>query len=351
MESLALFREVEHARGEAAASGNLGLVLYDQGRFDEAQVHQEHQLQLCVELGDRRGEGHATGNLGMVSLALGRFEEARAQHDRQLALYRELGDRRGEAIASGNLGSVFAAEGRASRALEYHGRQLTLAREVGDRMQEATALYSIGDSWVTLGMAARATESLGAARRVANEIHYWMVESHVPWALGRIAAQLEDFEAAEREYAAAIRALRKLGAARDALAEVLVNLGSLLRRQGRDRDAAPHLEHALELAQGAGTPGPAVLARLYLAELSAGSMEAALEELSRSEARIAHHHRLEAHFLAWQATDDRTHLAKAHDLLVFLRDNAPDEPEARALDGDPLHRAVSESWHAQGACT
>lgn len=46
-------------RGEAAATGNLGVVVLDLGRTVEARKHVEGALALSREIGNRRTEGYA----------------------------------------------------------------------------------------------------------------------------------------------------------------------------------------------------------------------------------------------------------------------------------------------------
>ena len=61
------------------------------GSHAEAREHYEQSLALARETGDRRGEANATGSLGIVHLSLGRHADAREHHERWLALAREIG--------------------------------------------------------------------------------------------------------------------------------------------------------------------------------------------------------------------------------------------------------------------
>ena len=53
---------------------------------------------------------------------------------------------------------------------------------------------------------------------------------------------------------------------------------------------------------------------------------------------------MEAHFLLFKATTDRTHLEAAHRLLCYLRDHAPEEYRETMLKNVPLYRDIKMAW-------
>ena len=52
----------------------------------------------------------------------------------------------------------------------------------------------------------------------------------------------------------------------------------------------------------------------------------------------------EADFVLWEATSDRTHLARAHASYVRLREQAPATYGGSLLDGVRLNRAILTAW-------
>ena len=49
--------------------------------------------------------------------------------------------------------------------------------------------------------------------------------------------------------------------------------------------------------------------------------------------------------MLWKATGDEEHLRAAHELLMFGRDNAPDEYKQSILENVPLHAAIAKDFH------
>jgi hypothetical protein len=57
---------------------------------------------------------------------------------------------------------------------------------------------------------------------------------------------------------------------------------------------------------------------------------------------------VEARFLLWKATGDRSHLEAAHELLVHRRDHAPPEHRETMIVNVPLHRDIQAAWDVGG---
>ena len=53
---------------------------------------------------------------------------------------------------------------------------------------------------------------------------------------------------------------------------------------------------------------------------------------------------MEARFCLFKATDDVAHLEGAHDLLLELRDHAPERHRDTMIENVPLHRAIKKAW-------
>src|SRR5207247_9491 len=95
----------------------------------------ERRLELARATRDRRGEAIATGNLGLVLAALGDYQEAGAAYQKHRALSADIGYRRGEGIALVNLAQLRIDEGQldaAERALRYlaESRELVAALSI-----------------------------------------------------------------------------------------------------------------------------------------------------------------------------------------------------------------------------
>ena len=69
------YRKIGDRHGEAGVLGNIGVVEWWQGRYQQAAAHLRQSLAISRDLGDRRGQARILGNLGVVEWWQGRYEE------------------------------------------------------------------------------------------------------------------------------------------------------------------------------------------------------------------------------------------------------------------------------------
>lgn len=256
---------------EATALSDIGLVDFEQGRFQRAVNHFRQALALFCAAGDRAGQAHALARTGLAETSLGRRYEHAARHQQEAAaIFRDIGDRFGEARALCQLGWVRKLQGRYQDAVGYVQQALGLSREIGDHQGEAWALAILGDVDLRLSRHQHAAgyleQSLALFREMGNatgETEVLGILGEVYLSLGRYEQATSNFErvmAASRE--AGIRALETY--AHSCLGEVLVRTGEADR-------ARVHYGTALRLASETRSPleqahAHSGLARTYQAD-------------------------------------------------------------------------------------
>jgi hypothetical protein len=113
---------------------------------------------------------------------------------------------------------------------------------------------------------------------------------------------------------------------------------------GREGEARANLREAASLGREFHSFRMEVLALAHLALLPGCNSGEALERFELCEARLSHLARMEARFLLWQSTGDRSHLAHAHALLMAFRDHAPERDRETLIPAVPLYRDIEEAW-------
>jgi tetratricopeptide (TPR) repeat protein len=171
-----LAQETDDRRGEAVATGNLGIVFLSLGRLADARERFERHLVLAKEVGDRRQETRATGNLGLADRLLGRVAEARAGFERFVASAREIRDRRQEGFALQSLGDLAAEVGDSAAARLRFDEALALRCTLGQRDGEAQSLLARGALLARLGKTTEARTDLAEALAIARELSLRDVE-------------------------------------------------------------------------------------------------------------------------------------------------------------------------------
>ncbi|MDP9313911.1 MAG: tetratricopeptide repeat protein [Chloroflexota bacterium] len=161
-ESLVLRRDQGDTRGVAAALNSLGVAALDQGDYAAAQRLYEESLALKRELGDKHGIANSLNNLGMVASAQGDHERAAALYEASLAFKRELGDKHGMAVPLGNLGAL-ALDRNDPRARTFFVESLLLFEELGEKDGVAECLEGLAGVAMAQGRPDRAARLCAAA--------------------------------------------------------------------------------------------------------------------------------------------------------------------------------------------
>ncbi|MCM6776802.1 tetratricopeptide repeat protein [Nocardia sp. CDC159] len=136
-------RRTGDRHGEAWMLTQLGIVLFEFRRFDEAVDHQRRSVALFR--GEfPPGEAMALENLGSALARTGRFDEAVECHRRSRNLFREAGIRGGECIGEYGLALTYQVMNRFDEALDHFGRALAIAREIDSHWGEGWCLLNVG---------------------------------------------------------------------------------------------------------------------------------------------------------------------------------------------------------------
>ena len=106
--------------GRAQALNQLGCVLRDAGRYDEADLRLAEAWELRRRFGDRRGEWQTSGSRALLAALRGDEDEGRAGAMRALVAFEAVGDRPSVANARAGLGTIELAAGRVDRARGHY---------------------------------------------------------------------------------------------------------------------------------------------------------------------------------------------------------------------------------------
>ena len=111
LEAVAAFRGADR-RQQADARNALGQNLIDLQRFDEAESQLLAALALYGEINDARGQAEVLGMLGTLRMERGESDLAEADFNRAIEMSRTIGYRHGEAVYQMNLGILLGLTNR-----------------------------------------------------------------------------------------------------------------------------------------------------------------------------------------------------------------------------------------------
>ncbi|MGW6448476.1 BTAD domain-containing putative transcriptional regulator [Lentzea sp. NPDC055074] len=139
-EAIALTRQIGDLRGEASATGLLGMIARERREYDKSMEHLQRGLVLMRQAGAPSGVAHALHNIGINHAELGRTEQALAHMKEAAALMEERRDVREVGVTLHNIAHVHFDSFQDEECLACMERSLAAYRECGDRRGEALAL-------------------------------------------------------------------------------------------------------------------------------------------------------------------------------------------------------------------
>jgi len=254
------------------AHTNLGLLLMDQGRHEDAMSH----LQKALLLHPYQADAH--NNLGLLLMDMGRTDDARAHLDQALALDPN------QAAAHTNLGVLLVRTGRPDEAMAHYLR----AREL--HPDHAEVYYDLGDLLADQGR----TDEAMAHYQKALELQPDYADAHNN--LGRLLADKGLTDEAIVHFRKALELNPRHANAHNNLGQMLVRARRLDEaifhyRQALATDPleVDHLENLVSALLKKGQVAEAVSAlqnALALARSTGHDDDARTEEIARKLARL-----------------------------------------------------------------
>jgi tetratricopeptide (TPR) repeat protein len=369
---LAMLGEAD-APARLDALHNLGDVLEQAGRADEAEVHFNAMLALAWRYDNLNKAGAAYSRLARGHRRLGKYDTAMEHLRRAHELFERSRDDRGIASTLDDMGRVHWLRGGYGQALDFHRQALMIRRALGDRRSIALSLANIGrvhhDSGNFKAAISQFREALDLRRDIGDLVG--IVQSLCD--LGGVYAEDGNHELA-LELLGEARALAQEIGDKLALADVLSRTGEVKGAMGRGGEAVKDLSDAKQLAASLGDRVALAVThqRLATVQLALGNLEAADVEAHAAvavsqavglRAHIGCGYRVKAEVAAalghtLQAEDDfrravdilaavkhEVELARAYRGLATLKERAGNIAEAQKLRG----RAVDIFTRLRGA--
>jgi signal transduction histidine kinase/Tfp pilus assembly protein PilF len=247
--ALSLSRKLKNVGNEATAFNRMG-VAFDVKHMPDSALFFYHQ---AVTLSEGPGGEPATlagalNNIGLIHWNLGDHERAVKYYVRSAELFEQLGNMGGLAHTYNNIGLLLSEDGNHQEALRYNRKALRIREELGDRNGMAATYTNFGLIYEELGeldsmiyytlLSIPIKEELNDAFGLAKSLHN----------LGYCYQNMKQYEKAEEYFRRSLEVSAKLGNDR-AVASTLMHLASVVRLNGRPKEAMPLLDRAEELCK------------------------------------------------------------------------------------------------------
>ncbi|MEO7803189.1 MAG: tetratricopeptide repeat protein [Actinomycetota bacterium] len=137
LETLRIWRSLDHKQGIATTLSNLGTSSYEQKEFGAAERYFQDSLTLRTEMKDEYGIASSLNGLGLVSHAEGDFTNAARSYEQAIGIWDRLGHKKGVGIATGNLAVTLASCGKTDEAKKRFQDAILMLGEVGAKSESA----------------------------------------------------------------------------------------------------------------------------------------------------------------------------------------------------------------------
>ena len=160
----------------AKAVNGLGILVAQQGDFEEAALLFADSLELARTLDNPQRIANALSNRGNVRLYQGRLDEARTEYAEAAEVWRHAGDRHGIVTSSQNLANLELVAGHLDAAFARFDETIELARELEDGLLLSGLLRDYARGLIEAGRTADAETALAEAYPIMRDFgHLWDV--------------------------------------------------------------------------------------------------------------------------------------------------------------------------------
>jgi DNA-binding SARP family transcriptional activator/tetratricopeptide (TPR) repeat protein len=171
IEALEIRRRTGDKTGEAVVLDSLGMVAYQEGRFETALDYARSAVAHVSEADEPWLAALHLSDAAEALLRLHRHDEALDCLGRALAIQQEIGDKQGEGMTETGLAETYLALGRYSESLEHFQRSWAALQDTSRNSQHhADTLYGMGAALAGLGREDEARDTWQAAIPVLDRL-------------------------------------------------------------------------------------------------------------------------------------------------------------------------------------
>lgn len=249
--ALQLSKKIHFFSGEASASNLLGVCHYQVGNLDSSEICYLRALNLAVRYKFKKIQIKATGNLGLVYTNLGKYDKAIEYLNKSLKANESINDSASIARNCADIASIYSYTNKFDLSVSYNKRALGLFRALGMKSGEANVLNSIGSTFQDLkkykeamfyfNQSAKIKESIGDKKGLANTYHN----------MGFVYADLHQNDSAQYILEKSLKLNQEIDN-KEGLANDKISLGLIYSEKGNEKKAIEYYLSAYNLSQDIG---------------------------------------------------------------------------------------------------
>ena len=134
--------------GIAKIYNKIGIVYQKKGAFDKALENQLQALSLFTKHKNEIGISYSLNNIGILNQNLGRYDDAIKYQLQSIEIKEKLKDNYGLAGSFVNIANIYKIKGDDDKAATYYNKAITISRSIQDKEYLANALNNIGALYI-----------------------------------------------------------------------------------------------------------------------------------------------------------------------------------------------------------
>ncbi|NCU05805.1 MAG: tetratricopeptide repeat protein [Chitinophagaceae bacterium] len=137
-------KQLNDGLGMAKVYNKIGIVYQRKGEFDKALENQLLALSLFTKHKDNIGISYSLNNIGILNQNLGRYDEAIKYQLQSIEIKEKLNDNYGLAGSFVNIANIYKIKGDDKKAADYYLKAIEISRTIQDKEYLANALNNMG---------------------------------------------------------------------------------------------------------------------------------------------------------------------------------------------------------------
>jgi serine phosphatase RsbU (regulator of sigma subunit)/Tfp pilus assembly protein PilF len=244
--ALEISEENQFANGMAIALGNLGYILNQQGKSEEALAHYLRAEKLALKFKGAGSLGDIYNNIGAYYKRRGDLDSALHYYSKGLESRKEANNKKGISSSYNNIGSLYRTQGDLERATEFYFKSLTIREEIGDKKGISNSLNNIGTIYMDQNDLENALKYLNRSLKIRREIDFKRGVSNVLLNIGKVYSQKGDYEKALQYYNESLT-IRQAINYKGGIGDSYTSIGVLYMEQDNLSKARTYLEKGLKI--------------------------------------------------------------------------------------------------------
>ncbi len=169
-QGLAAYKEVNDSFGIGASLNNIGIVLLQEFKYDDAIDTLKLSLEWKESFGDEWGVASTMDNLAIIYQDLGRTEEAMDYFRKSIVIHEKLGDWHGASVVYNNLGEYYAENNNHEQAIVNYTKSMEYAQKLERKIDFKTGNYNLALSYAALDEYEKAYKHAIALYEIQNDL-------------------------------------------------------------------------------------------------------------------------------------------------------------------------------------